>query len=133
MEIVIFSFISALGLLLVLTRTLGLKRTLKIRKILDVIVTFGVPILFTGTFSGMITAFFTGLWFTLLTCLLQVIVNPHQYPLLAASGSMVSKKTTQTVLRVIVPLALDVLKCALTRYTFRVLRDSDNRRRHQNY
>lgn len=87
MEIVIFSFISALGLLLVLTRTLGLKRTLKIRKMLDVIVTFGVPILFTGTFSGMITAFFTGLWFTLLTCLLQVIVNPHQYPLQAASGS----------------------------------------------
>jgi len=76
MEIILFSFISALGLLLVLTRTIGLRRTLKIRKMLDVIVTFGIPVLFVGTFSGMITAFFTGLWFTILTCLLQVLVNP---------------------------------------------------------
>jgi predicted membrane protein len=78
MEIILFSLISALSILLVLTRTLGLHRTLKIRKILDVIITFGIPILFAGTFSGMITAFFTGLWFTLLTCLLYAVVNPPQ-------------------------------------------------------
>ncbi len=86
MEIVIFSFISALGLLLVLTRTIGLRYTLKFRKMFDVIVTFGVPILFVGTFSGMITAFFTGLWFTILTCLLNVLVNPPQ-ALLAQTAS----------------------------------------------
>lgn len=86
MEIVIFSFISALGILLVLTRTIGLRYTLKIRKMLDVIVTFGMPVLFIGTFSGMITAFFTGLWFTILTCLLNVLVNPPQ-ALLAQTAS----------------------------------------------
>lgn len=76
MEIVILSFLSSLGILLVCTRTLGVTRVIKHRKLLDILVTFGMPILFVGTFSGMITAFFTGLWFTLETMLLAVIVPP---------------------------------------------------------
>lgn len=73
MEIIIFSFFSALGILLVLTRTLGFKRTMRFRKGIDVVTTFGLPILFLGTFSGMITAFFIGLWITGLTWLLNLL------------------------------------------------------------
>ena len=72
MEFVLLSFFSAIGIVLVFTRTIGLRRTLKIRKPLDVVSTFGLPILFMGTFAGMITAFFTGLWITLITSVLQV-------------------------------------------------------------
>jgi len=76
MEIIILSFFSSIGILLVCTRTLGVNRVIKHRKLLDILVTFGLPILFMGTFSGMITAFFTGLWFTLETVLLAVLVPP---------------------------------------------------------
>tara|TARA_B100001093_G_C26830861_1_gene1016026 strand:- start:683 stop:994 length:312 start_codon:yes stop_codon:yes gene_type:complete len=75
MDLILFSLLSAIGFLLVLVRILGLKRVLKWRKILDVIITFGLPALMLGTFSGMLTAFFTGLWFTTLTWLLNTIVN----------------------------------------------------------
>tara|TARA_X000001388_G_scaffold17838_1_gene11106 strand:+ start:363 stop:671 length:309 start_codon:yes stop_codon:yes gene_type:complete len=73
MEIIIFSFFSALGILLVLTRTIGFKRTMRWRKGIDVVSTFGLPVLFLGTFSGMITAFFIGLWITGLTWLLNLL------------------------------------------------------------
>ena len=76
MEIVILSFFSSIGILLVCTRTLGVNRVIKHRKLLDILVTFGLPILFMGTFSGIVTAFFTGLWFTLETVLLAVLVPP---------------------------------------------------------
>jgi multisubunit Na+/H+ antiporter MnhG subunit len=75
MDLIIFSLISAIGFVLVLTRALGLKRLLKWRKALDIILTFGMPIVMVGTFSGMLTSFFTGLWFTLITWLLNTIVN----------------------------------------------------------
>jgi hypothetical protein len=72
MELILFSFFAAIGIVLVFTRTLGLRRTLKIRKPLDVVTTFGLPVIFAGTFAGMITAFFTGLWITLITSVLQL-------------------------------------------------------------
>ena len=71
MEYILFSFLAAFGVVLIFPRILGLRRTLKIRKLLDVVATFGLPILFMGTFAGMITAFFTGLWITLITSVLQ--------------------------------------------------------------
>jgi len=72
MDIIVFSFFTALGFLLVLCRTLGFKRVMRWRKVLDVITTFGLPVLLIGTFSGMMTAFFTGLWFTGMTWLLNL-------------------------------------------------------------
>ena len=74
MEIIILSFFSSLGILLVCTRTLGVHRVIKHRKKLDILVTFGLPMLFIGTFSGMITAFFTGLWFTIKTILMALVI-----------------------------------------------------------
>ena len=79
MEIIVFSFFSSLGILLVCTRALGVIRTIKHRKKLDVLVTFGLPALFIGTFSGMLTAFITGLWFTLQTMLLALVI-PKTFP-----------------------------------------------------
>jgi len=78
MEIIIFALCSALGLLLVLCRTIGFQRTLRWRKFIDVITTFGLPILFMGTFSGMMVAFFTGLWVTAITSVLYVLANPQK-------------------------------------------------------
>ena len=80
MEIIVFSFFSALGFLLVLCRTLGFKRVMKWRKVLDVITTFGLPVLLIGTFSGMMTAFFTGLWFTGMTWLLNLATKTTTLP-----------------------------------------------------
>lgn len=75
MEIIIFSLLSALGIILVLTRTIGFKRTMRYRKGIDVVTTFGLPVLFLGTFSGMITAFFIGLWVTVFTWLLNLMTQ----------------------------------------------------------
>lgn len=75
MEIILFSLLSALGILLVLTRTIGFKRTMRYRKGIDVVTTFGLPVLFLGTFSGMITAFFIGLWVTVITWLLNLLTQ----------------------------------------------------------
>ena len=74
MEIIILAFFSSVGILLVCTRTLGVDRTIKHRKKLDILVTFGLPFLFIGTFSGMVTAFFTGLWFTIQTIMLAILI-----------------------------------------------------------
>lgn len=74
MEIIILAFFSSIGILLLCTRTLGVDRTIKHRKKLDILVTFGLPALFLGTFSGMVTAFFTGLWFTLQTIMLSILI-----------------------------------------------------------
>jgi hypothetical protein len=93
MDLILFSLISAIGFVLVLTRALGLKRLLKWRKALDIILTFGMPMLMTGTFSGMMTSFFTGLWFTLITWLLYTIVN-QDIRQLSFYGSQEKDKTT---------------------------------------
>ena len=94
MEIIIFSFFSALGILLVLTRTLGFKRTMRYRKGIDVVTTFGLPVLFLGTFSGMITAFFIGLWITGLTWLLNLLSATTTSATKAFYGSQEEDKTT---------------------------------------
>jgi multisubunit Na+/H+ antiporter MnhG subunit len=92
-EIILFSFLSALGIILVLTRTLGFKRTMKYRKLLDVVTTFGLPVLMLGTFSGVITAFFIGLWVTGLTWLLNLLTLPTtKAPF--SYGSQEKNKTT---------------------------------------
>lgn len=93
MDLILFSLLSAIGFVLVLTRALGLKRLLKWRKAIDVILTFGLPMLMVGTFSGMITSFFTGLWFTLITWLLHTIVN-QDIRKLSFYGSQETNKTT---------------------------------------
>ena len=93
MEIILFSFLSALGIILVLTRTLGFRRTMKYRKLLDVVTTFGLPVLMLGTFSGVITAFFIGLWVTGLTWLLNLLTLPTtKAPF--SYGSQAKNKTT---------------------------------------
>lgn len=44
---------------------------------------------------------------------------------------MVAKKKIKQLLVAIAPLALDMLKIALTRYTYRVLRDVNRSEQHQ--
>ncbi len=83
MELIIFSGLSAFGILIVLARIMGISKVVQYGKWIDILLTFGLPLLFIGTFSGMITAFLTGLWFTLMTCLLKPLVKkpitqPHK-------------------------------------------------------
>lgn len=80
MDLILFSGLSAFGILIVLARTMGIASVCHYGKWIDILLTFGLPFLFVGTFSGMITAFFTGLWFTLMTCLLKPLVKKPTKP-----------------------------------------------------
>jgi len=64
MDIFIYATLSALGLLYFSYKMLGLHRLIKWEKKLDILVTFGLPVLFYGTFSGMVSAVLTGIIFS---------------------------------------------------------------------
>lgn len=53
----------------------SLKFVVKTQVIWDIVFTFGMPVLFTGTFSGMATAFIAGIMFSCITYFLSVLHN----------------------------------------------------------
>lgn len=61
MHILFLAFASANGLLLVLCKMLGHQRVIRHQILIDIILTFGLPVLFFGTFSGMATAMIAGI------------------------------------------------------------------------
>lgn len=61
MEIIIISLVCATGSLILLAKTIGFRKMVRWQLPIDVILTIGLPILFIGTFSGMATAFISGL------------------------------------------------------------------------
>lgn len=58
---------AAIGYYIILYKILGKKRLDKTSKIWDILFTFGLPIIFVGTFSGMATAVLAGVIFSILT------------------------------------------------------------------
>ena len=71
MNIIWMSAASAAGFYLILRKIMSRKVFMKTNVLWDVLLTFGLPLLFLGTFSGMITAILTGLIFTIGTGMLK--------------------------------------------------------------
>ena len=71
MSIVWMSAASSAGFYLILRKVMSRKAFLKTNVFWDVLLTLGLPLLFLGTFSGMITAILTGLIFTIGTALIK--------------------------------------------------------------
>lgn len=62
MEILLLSFLLATGKFILICRFLPLKQVLYFDKWIDLFFTVILPIAFYGTFSGMVTAIFSGLF-----------------------------------------------------------------------
>ena len=71
MSIIWMSAASAAGFYLILRKIMSRKVFMKTNVLWDVLLTFGLPLLFLGTFSGMVTAILTGLIFTIGTTLMR--------------------------------------------------------------
>ena len=67
MGIFTIAFTAAIGYYIILYKILGKKRLDKTSKFWDILFTFGLPIIFVGTFSGMATAVLAGVIFSILT------------------------------------------------------------------
>lgn len=67
MELLVLSFLTALGKIWAISRLIGFSRLIRYSKYLDVFFVFILPLVFMGTFSGTVLAVLSGLWFTLIT------------------------------------------------------------------
>jgi len=77
MHLIVLAFFTALGKFIVLWKLLGPGRMVRLEKWIDVLATFGLPILFIGTFSGAVTAIFSGLWLSIFLRILSLFVKPE--------------------------------------------------------
>lgn len=75
MEYLVLSFFTAVGKMWVISRFIGFVRMIRLARWFDLFFVFVLPILFFGTFAGMVTAVLSGLWFTLLTAFFGVFVR----------------------------------------------------------
>jgi len=75
MNIIWMSAAGAAGFYLILRKIMSRKVFLKTNVLWDVLLTFGLPLLFLGTFSGMVTAILTGLIFTVGTALMKKVTQ----------------------------------------------------------
>lgn len=73
MEIILISFIAALGYLIILCKMLTPRYVARTQLLWDILFTLGIPILFMGTFSGASTAFLAGIWFSLMSFVLGTL------------------------------------------------------------
>jgi hypothetical protein len=80
MDILFLSFICSLSYVIILCKAMGISNVVRMQVPLDILFTFGLPVLFIGTFSGMATAFISGVMFSLITFFLSVLV-PKPKPL----------------------------------------------------
>lgn len=73
MEILILSFLTACGYLIVLAKIFSLRGVIKHQVLIDLIATAGIPWLFYGSFSGMATAVLAGLFVSIFLWFLGVL------------------------------------------------------------
>lgn len=78
MEILILSLITAVSYLVVLSKLFGLSFILRTQVMWDVLFTVGVPLLFTGTFSGMATGVLSGLMFSVMLSFVSVLSGSNR-------------------------------------------------------
>ena len=72
MDLLIIAFIAALGYLIILCKLFSPQFVARTKVMWDVLFTIAVPILFLGTFSGMTTAFLSGVIFSAMTFVLSL-------------------------------------------------------------
>ena len=75
MEIIILGFIFATAKFCLICKFLPLKQVLYFDKWIDLFFTIVLPIMFHGTFSGMITAVFSGLFLSLYLLIAKSVVG----------------------------------------------------------
>jgi len=73
MDLLIISFIAALGYLIILCKLFTPEFVARTQVLWDILFTLGVPVLFMGTFSGASTAFLAGIWFSVMTFVLGIM------------------------------------------------------------
>lgn len=80
MDILFLALITGTGFLVVIMKLLGFNRAIKWQIPIDIILTFGLPILFFGTYHGMALAACAGLVVTAELWLLSKLIdtNDHQ-------------------------------------------------------
>ena len=76
MDLLIISFIAALGYLIILCKLFSPEFVARTQVLWDIVFTVGVPVLFLGTFSGMSTAFLAGVIFSGMTFVLSLCHSP---------------------------------------------------------
>lgn len=74
MDVILISFICAISYLIILLKMFGLNFIARTQLIWDLVFTFGIPFLFLGTYSGMATAFLSGVFFSIMTFILDVVI-----------------------------------------------------------
>lgn len=75
MEILFLSFVCAISYIIILCKIFSLHFLAKTQVLWDILFTFGTPLLFYGTFSGMATGFIAGLLFSIITFFLSLLVE----------------------------------------------------------
>ena len=70
MSILSIAFFAAIGYYIIIYKILGKRRLVKTQTFWDILFTFGMPMLFIGTFSGLATAVLAGVMFSLFTSML---------------------------------------------------------------
>ena len=69
MNILSIAFFAAIGYYIIIYKILGKRRLVKTQTFWDILFTFGMPMLFIGTFSGLATAVLAGVLFSIFTSL----------------------------------------------------------------
>ena len=83
MEYVLLSLVCATSYLIILIKMIGIGNVVRFQLYLDIIFTLGSPLLFLGTYSGMMTAFISGVIFSTLTFIMGQYIKPEpllQFP-----------------------------------------------------
>lgn len=80
MELLILSFLTATGKVWALSKLLTLHRLVRLSKWFDLFFIFVLPLVFFGTFSGMIVAVLSGLWFTSIVWFLGLFISNENRP-----------------------------------------------------
>lgn len=85
MDILFLSAICSISYVIILCKAIGISNVVRYQVVLDVLFTFGLPVLFLGTFSGMSTAFISGVLFSIITFFLSMLL-PKPKPVKFAFG-----------------------------------------------
>lgn len=75
MEILLLAFLFATTKFILICRFLPLKKVLYFDKYIDLFFTLVLPIMFYGTFSGMVTAVFSGLFLSIYLFIAKLCVG----------------------------------------------------------
>ena len=76
MDTILLAFLGSVGLVVVLSKLIGLGLLIKTQAIWDLALTVGLPLLWTDTYSGAVLAILTGVFFTGIMIVVSMTHNP---------------------------------------------------------